>query len=82
MSAVDLCEMNYIAVYPVKGWWATRKKLERFNSKARFSLIVSITTPKVESDLYSAIKTAITNKSASASNIASTTSIEVKQKGR
>ena len=82
MSAVDLCEMNYIAVYPVKGWWATRKKLERFNSKARFSLIVSVTTPKVETDLYSAVKSAIANKSASASKNASMATIEVKRKSR
>lgn len=55
MSAVDLCDAEYIAVYPVIGWWRERTYLKRFNSKVRYSLIVTISTPEVETDLYTPI---------------------------
>lgn len=61
MSAVDLSEMNYIAIYPVKGWWATRKRLGRVGAKARFALIVTITTPGAGTDLYTEVATEIAN---------------------
>lgn len=54
-SAVDLCETNCIAVYPVSGWWKERKYLGKANSKLRYSLIVTIETPTTETDLYTPI---------------------------
>lgn len=53
--AVNLCETNYIAVYPVVGWWRERIHLGKTNNKVRYSLVVSIETPEVEVDLYTAI---------------------------
>ena len=38
--AVDLAESDYIAVYPVIGWWRERHNLNKYNEKIRYSLIV------------------------------------------
>lgn len=54
-SAIELSSIEYVAVYPVCGWWHTRKHLERANSVARFSLIVSVETPDVDVNLYSEV---------------------------
>ncbi|RPD44495.1 S8 family peptidase [Paracnuella aquatica] len=54
-SAADLITRNRIAVYPVNGWWRTRKKLQRFNSSIRYSIIVSIETPNEEVDIYTPV---------------------------
>jgi len=54
-SAIDLSQKGYIAVYPITGWWKERPKLERWDSKARYSLIVSISTPDNEVDIYTSI---------------------------
>ena len=58
-SAIELSDIEYVAVYPVIGWWRSRKYLGRIDSEARYSLIVSIETPGVESDLYSEIVSAV-----------------------
>lgn len=60
--AVDLCECNYVAVYPVSGWWKGKKRLERYNRKVRYSLIVSVSTPEQDINLYTPIVTQIQNK--------------------
>lgn len=60
-TAIDLSDIEYIAVYPVIGWWRTRKYLGKIDSEARYSLIVSIETPDVQTDLYSEIEQAIQN---------------------
>lgn len=54
-SAIELSSIEYVVVYPVCGWWHTRKHLERANSVARFSLIVSVETPDVDVNLYSEV---------------------------
>lgn len=54
-TAADLAERGQIAVYPTMGWWRTRTALERFDKKARYSLIVSIAVPEVDVDIYSEI---------------------------
>ena len=54
-SASDLSQCGYIAVYPVTGWWKERHQLGRWNRKARYSLIVSISTPRIDVDLYTPI---------------------------
>ncbi|HEU5053725.1 MAG TPA: S8 family peptidase, partial [Hanamia sp.] len=54
-SAIDLSRRNKIAVYPVGGWWRTRKQLNRFNHSVRYSLIVTIEAPNVDVDLYSPV---------------------------
>ena len=60
-SAVNLCNANVIAVYPVIGWWRERSYLGKCDSTARYSLIVSLSTPKEDIDLYTAIVDKIPN---------------------
>ncbi len=57
-NAADIADCNIIAVYPVIGWWRERHNLKKYNSKARYSLLVSLETPIEDVELY----TAITNK--------------------
>lgn len=66
-SASDLAARGQIGVYPTIGWWRERRKHERWNSKARYALIVSITTAATEVDLYSAV----------AAKVAAATAVEV-----
>ena len=54
-SAADLANRGYVAVYPGAGWWRTRTALERYDSPARYSLIISIKTPPVDVDLYNVV---------------------------
>jgi len=55
MSGADLATRNLIAIYPKAGWYKTRKKLEKYNSQVRYSLVISIETPNVNVDLYQPI---------------------------
>ncbi|RIW11199.1 S8 family peptidase [Veillonella parvula] len=59
VSAVELADVNGIAVYPVGGWWKERKKMKKYNEKVRYSLIVSLSTKETEVDLYTPIITEI-----------------------
>lgn len=61
-TAADLSQSNYIAVYPISGWWKEKNKLEKYNNKIRYSLIISLETPNQEIDLYTPIVTKIKNK--------------------
>jgi hypothetical protein len=54
-SGIELCEAKLIAVYPVVGWWRERTNLKCQDKKIRYSLIVSISTPKEEVDFYTPI---------------------------
>jgi hypothetical protein len=56
--ASQLAECNRIAVYPVTGWWRERAHLERWGKKARYSLVISIESPRVDVNLYTPIETA------------------------
>ncbi len=58
-SGADLATRNQIAIYPVSGWYRTRKKLERYNSSVRYSLIVTIEAPEIDVDIYTPVKTLI-----------------------
>ncbi|MDP3087574.1 MAG: S8 family peptidase [Methylotenera sp.] len=58
-TAAQLAQRGYIVVYPALGWWRSRSKLEKYESLARYSLIVSIKTPPVDTDLYVAIQNRI-----------------------
>ena len=60
LSAVELSECNLIAVYPVVGWWRERDYLKRYDKKIRYSLVVSLSTPSTDVDLYTPIITQIT----------------------
>lgn len=61
LSAIDLCETNSIAVYPVIGWWRERDYLGKYNESIRYSLVVSLSTPKLDVDFYTEIMTKIGN---------------------
>lgn len=54
-TAVELAQKDAIAIYPVGGWWKEKKYLERYNSLAYYSLIVSIRVPGVEVDIYTPV---------------------------
>jgi hypothetical protein len=58
-TAASLAQCRHLAVFPVTGWWRQRPHLERYASKARYSLIVSLETESVELDLYAAIASRI-----------------------
>ena len=44
-----------IAVYPAIGWWRERHGLGKWNKRTRYSLVVSIRTPGVETDIYTPV---------------------------
>jgi hypothetical protein len=54
-TAAELANRGSIAVYPGQGWWRTRAKLGRFDSKAKYSLLISIRTPATNVDLYNVV---------------------------
>ena len=53
--AAELAARGLIAIYPVSGWWRYRTHLSRYNSRARYGLVVSITADEVEVELYTEI---------------------------
>lgn len=61
LAAAELCDCKNIAVFPVIGWWRERSYLGKFDSKIRYSLVVSLSTPKVDVDFYTPIMTEISN---------------------
>lgn len=61
--AIELKDTEYIAVYPITGWWKERGYLKKFDERLRYSLIVTIETPGTEADLYTEILTKITSTS-------------------
>lgn len=63
-TAAELANRGFIAVYPSKGWWRTRPGLQRYDLLAHYSLVVSIRTPGVETDLYTAVAQEIAAASA------------------
>ena len=58
-SATELAEKGSVAVYPVIGWWKERANFERWGKQARYSLVVSIKAPEIETDIYTAVKSQI-----------------------
>lgn len=64
-TATDLADRGQISVYPAMGWWRTRTKLQQWDKKARYSLVISIAVPEIDVDLY----TEITNQIEIASSI-------------
>ena len=58
-SAADLASRGLLAVFPVTGWWKTRPRLERYDQRADYSLLVSIHAPEADVELYTAIENQI-----------------------
>jgi len=57
--ASELAMRGHIAIYPVSGWWKDQVKQKRWHKKARYSLIITIKTPGVETDIYTVVKNEI-----------------------
>ena len=54
-SAAELATSGFIAVFPVIGWWRERAYLGKWNRQCRYSLVVSITSPAEEIDIYTPV---------------------------
>lgn len=54
-TAAELASRGHIAIYPVLGWWRERPALERWGNQARYSLIISIRTPGIDTDIYTPV---------------------------
>ncbi len=55
-SAAEIASCNKLAIFPqASGWWKQLKKQKKYNSKLRYSLIVSIETPENTADIYTPI---------------------------
>ena len=54
---VELASREFIAVYPVSGWWRERPALARWDRSVRYALVISIHSPAGEVDLYTAVAT-------------------------
>jgi hypothetical protein len=53
--AADLAECGFIGVFPVSGWWKDQPRRDRSEMGVRYSLIVSIETPGIETDIWTPI---------------------------
>jgi hypothetical protein len=58
-SAAELAARGQIAVYPASGWWKTRTSHERWDSNGRYALIISLSVPEVDVDIYTEVETKI-----------------------
>ncbi len=54
-TAADIAACNNIGVFPVIGWWRERPTEDRWNRRARYSLVVSLRTQVEETDLYTPV---------------------------
>ncbi len=55
ITAADVAGMHVLAVYPVTGWMRERHNAGRIDDDVRYSLVVSIETPTVTTDLYTPV---------------------------
>jgi hypothetical protein len=60
-SGADLSTRNVIAVFPKRGWYRTRKRLGMVITEVRYSLIMSIESEDINTDIYSPIQELIRN---------------------
>ena len=58
-TAAELATRNKIAIYPVGGWWKTRKSHRRFENTVRYSLIMTIETPDIDTDIFTPVENLI-----------------------
>jgi hypothetical protein len=56
----ELAARRTLAVYPVSGWWKTRAPKKRYNSEARYALIMTLKSLDEDIDLHAEIDAAIT----------------------
>jgi hypothetical protein len=53
--ASDLADSGAIGVFPVGGWWKDGTRRDRADRSVRYSLLVSLITPRQDVDLYTPI---------------------------
>lgn len=58
-TAIDLASRGHLAVFPTMGWWNKRQQLNGWEKSANYSLIVTIETPEIETDLYTPVATEV-----------------------
>ncbi|MEK6510024.1 hypothetical protein [Myroides sp. C4067] len=62
-NAADIARCNKLAIFPkASGWWKNLKKKKRYDDSMRYSLIISIETPKVAVDIYTPVAVEVENK--------------------
>lgn len=55
-TAAELASREHIAIYPTTGWWKTKDYQLNEERQARYALIISISTPSEEVDIYTLIE--------------------------
>jgi len=58
-TGAQLAARNMLCVKPVSGWWKERRDTHVCEQEARYSLIISLTAPDTEIDLYTPISNII-----------------------
>jgi Subtilase family len=61
-TAADLAVCNLVAVYPTTGWWRGRPHLGKWNSRTRYSLIISLETEDTTIPIYETVTNLIRTK--------------------
>lgn len=51
-TAAELTDCGALAVYPAGGWWKFNGRSDRIGQPVSYALLVSLTTPEIETDLY------------------------------
>ena len=54
-TAIELANKRYLAVFPTIGWWREKPRHQRWKTRTRYSLVVSIRTPSVDTDIYTPV---------------------------
>ncbi|WP_336866959.1 S8 family peptidase [Sphingomonas sanguinis] len=60
--AIELAGHDAIAVYPVGGWWKSHVGQKRVADKARYALVISISAPGQQVDLYTEVSALVDAK--------------------
>lgn len=56
-TAVEIAQCNKLAIFPkASGWWKNLKGKNKYNQTMRYSLIISIETPELETDIYTPVQ--------------------------
>jgi hypothetical protein len=58
-TASDLAACGGLGIFPITGWWRERPHLECWERKVRYSLIVAISTPQSDVDIYTPVSNAV-----------------------
>lgn len=58
-TAAELALREYIAIFPTSGWWKIKEKDRNHERSARYSLVISISTPDETIDLYNMVETVV-----------------------